>query len=283
MEKTTSFSFLRSMILSFLTLVCAVSVSVAQNPYVIQFQDETITVPENISTFEWSQLPEYSKMENGYVGWIQFYETPTQDIQDEFRASNLQLLDYIPHRTYLFFFPEDTSVSYLESKGVRAIIPVEGRFKMSSALKNGDIGSWAIQGDNILVTLQHHKTVTTQFVINDLTTKQISVRQQYQGANNIDLIIPNNCLEDLSNLPYVKWIEVIVPPDIKEDIQGRSLHRSNGLDTQTSAGRNYTGEGVGVMVRDDGVVGPHIDFQGRIDNSSASGVGPDHGLSLIHI
>lgn len=31
------------------------------------------------------------------------------------------------------------------------------------------------------------------------------------------------------------------------------------------------------MCRDDGIVGPHIDFQGRIDNSQASGTGGTHG------
>ncbi len=93
-----------------------------------------------------------------------------------------------------------------------------------------------------LVTLQYHKNVNSAYVINDLATQQIAVRQEYRGANNIDLLIPNNCLETLSNHPYVKWVELIVAPSIPDDTQGRSLHRSNGLDTQTGVGRNYTGE-----------------------------------------
>ncbi len=283
MRKATSFSFLKSIFVPFLSLLCVVSVATAQNPYTIQFQDEVINVQENISTFDWSEMPVSSRLDNGYFGWIQFYETPIQEIQDEFKANNLQLLDYIPHRTYLFFFPEEVSPAWLQSKGVRAIIPVEGRFKMSQALKNGNIGDWAIQGDHYLVTLQHYKNIDTQFVISDLATKQIAVKQQYGESNNLDLIIPNNCLEELSNLPYVRWIEVIVPPDVKEDTRGRSLHRANGLDTQTSAGRNYTGAGVGVVVRDDGVVGPHIDFHGRIDNSGVTGGSGTHGDGVAGI
>jgi len=283
MKKATFFSLLKRKSVSFLAMICVVSISLAQNPYTIQFQDEILDVQENITTFDWSQMPDSAKLENGYFGWIQFFETPTQDIQDEFRASNLQLLDYIPRQTYLFYFPESTSISYLQSKGVRAIVPVEGRFKMSTNLKNGDIGSWARQGNNILVTLQHHKNVNTAWVINQLAQKQISVKEQFDGSNNINLIIPNNCLDELSNLPYVKWVEVIVAPDVAEDTRGKSLHRSNGLDTQTSAGRNYTGVGVGVLVRDDGIVGPHIDFQGRIDNSTTSGSGGTHGDGVAGI
>ncbi|GHC44754.1 hypothetical protein GCM10008083_04200 [Ulvibacter litoralis] len=258
-------------------MVLVFSISYSQTNYAIQFQDETIEIPENISTFEWNQLPESSKLDAGYFGWVQFYETPTQDVQDLFKTRNLQLLEYIPNKTYLFYFPETTSVNFLRNNGVRSIVPVDGTYKLSSELKNPPYAHWATDGDNILVTLQHHKNVNTQFVIDDLANQQISVRHQYKGSNNIDLSIPNNCLETLSNLPYVKWVELIVAPSVKDDTRGRSLHRSNGLDTQTSAGRNYTGSGIGVMVRDDGIVGPHIDFQGRIDNSTASGSGQTHG------
>lgn len=222
-------------------------------------------------------MPESSKLDNGYIGWIQFYETPTQDIQNSFKNNNLQLLEYIPNKAYLFYFPNSASVVFLKDNGVRSIVPVEGWFKLDSNLKNGTIGEWAVDGNNILVTLQFHKNVSAEYIINDLANRQISVKQEYKGSNNIDLSIPNNCLEDLSNLSYVKWIEIISAPPVKDDTRGRSLHRSSNLDTQTGAGRNYTGLNIGVLCRDDGIVGPHIDFQGRIDNSMATGTGQTHG------
>jgi len=262
---------------SFLILLFVFSFSFSQNEYNIQLQDEIIEVPENIDSFQWNQMPESSKLDNGYIGWIQFYETPTQDIQNSFKNNNLQLLEYIPNKAYLFYFPNSASVVFLKDNGVRSIVPVEGWFKLDSNLKNRTIGEWAVDGNNILVTLQFHKNVSAEYIINDLANRQISVKQEYKGSNNIDLSIPNNCLEDLSNLSYVKWIEIISAPPVKDDTRGRSLHRSSNLDTQTGAGRNYTGLNIGVLCRDDGIVGPHIDFQGRIDNSMATGTGQTHG------
>ncbi len=266
-----------------LLLFFAASFSFSQNNYRVQIQEQSIEIPENISTFQWNQMPDSSKIEDGYIGWVQFYETPTQDIQDLFKTQNLQLLEYIPNKTYLFYFPNNVSISFLKNNGVRAIVPVEGDFKLSSDLRNNIIPNWAKQGNTIIVTLQFHNFVSPEFVISDLAKQQIVVKQQYKGSNNIDLLIPDNCLEELSNLPYVKWVELIVAPDTPDDTRGRSLHRSNGLDTQTGAGRNYTGNGIGVMVRDDGIVGPHIDFQGRIDNSAASGTGATHGDGVAGI
>jgi hypothetical protein len=273
-----SFSRLnKQIILSVLTMVFAFSNSYGQSLYTIQFQDQNIEFPENINTFQWNQMPESSKLGQSYYGWIQFYETPNQATQDLFRSEKLELIEYIPNKAYLFKFPQNTSIALLQANGVRGIQAIEGEYKLSSALKNGNYSDWALDGENILVTLQYHDSVSSEYVIGDLANQQISVVQQYKGSNNIDLSIPNNCLEALSNMPYVKWVELIVAPSIPDDTRGRSLHRSNGLDTQTGAGRNYTGLGMGVLCRDDGIVGPHIDFQGRIDNSTASGSGGTHG------
>ncbi|WP_245574846.1 S8 family serine peptidase [Aequorivita capsosiphonis] len=258
-----------------MTLLLVFTISFGQND--LNLQGDTYPMPENIATFQWSQMPESSKMADGYVGWVQFYETPSQKVQDLFTQNNLELLEYIPHKTYLFYFPKRTSINLLRDNGVRTIVPVDGNAKLSAALKNGGYDDYAIEGDNILVTLEFYKHVDTQYVIQQLAERQIAVKQQYKGSNNIDLSIPNNCLEDLSNLSFVKWVELIVAPAVPDDTRGRSLHRSSNLDTQTSAGRNYTGLNIGVLCRDDGIVGPHIDFQGRIDNSRASGTNASHG------
>lgn len=280
MKKITLF---KKGILFILVFVVCSTFSFAQNNYTIQFQDESYTLPENIDSFQWSNLPEDSRLQEGYYGWIQFYETPTQNIQNSFKANNLQLLEYIPHKAYLFYFPSTTSVEFLRNNGVRSIVSVPSSSKLSQDLKNGNTPQHALQGDNFIVTLEYHATVSSEFVINDLATKQISLQQQYKGANIVDLVIPNNCLEALASLPYVKWVEYIVAPDVPDDTRGRSLHRANGLDTQTTSGRNYTGDGIGVMVRDDGIVGPHIDFQGRIDNSATSDPTGSHGDGVAGI
>src|SRR5690554_1750634 len=262
---------------STLILMMVFSLALSQTPNNIQFQGETFEMPENIGSFQWQQLPESARMANGYVGWVQFYGTPTQQTQDLFKQHKMEWLQYIPHQTYLFYFPKNTSINLLKNNGVRSIVPVDGRAKLSNDLRNGDYEYWARDGENILVTLQFHNHVTPDYVIQQLNERQIAVKHQYKGSNNIDLSIPNNCLEDLSNLSFVKWVELIVAPSVPDDTRGRSLHRANSLDSQTSAGRNYTGLDIGVVCRDDGIVGPHIDFQGRIDNSLATGTNQSHG------
>jgi hypothetical protein len=267
---------------TFLTLLLG-SYAYAQKSYAVTFQDKSIEMPENINSFQWNQMAPSNKYNNGYFGWVQFYKTPDQQTQDYFTSNKLELLEYISNGTYLFYFPESTSISVLKSKGVRAILPLSGAYKMSKSLKEGAYESWAIEGNNILVTLQFYKNVDVNNATKDLMNLKIRVKQQYQNSNTIELSVPKSNLVELSNLPYVKYIELIAAPAVPEDTRGRNLHRSSSLDTQTGIGRNYTGAGIGVMVRDDGIVGPHIDFQGRIDNSATSDMTGNHGDGVAGI
>ena len=149
----------KRIILSVLTLAFAFSNSFAQSSYTIQFQDQNIEFPENINTFQWSQMPDSSRLGQSYYGWIQFYETPDQATQDHFNAEKLELLEYIPNKAYLFKFPQNTSIALLQANGVRGIQAIAGEHKLSSALKNGGYDDWALDGDNILVTLQYHQSM----------------------------------------------------------------------------------------------------------------------------
>lgn len=258
------------------------SVATAQNT--VYFQDEIITMPTNIASFNWNTMPESSKFSEGYFGWLRFSQTPTQNIQDQFAEQGLKLIEYFPDKTYLFYFPENTSISYLQQSGVISIIPIENNFKKSAQIKLNNIDEHAIQGNNVLLTLEHYDFITTEYVKNQLLTiPNLAIKAQYKGSTIIEIAVPYAQIDEVVEKPYVKWVELIPAPAVKEDTRGRSLHRASNLDTQTPTGRNYTGAGVGVMVRDDGVVGPHIDFQGRIDNSASSTVGQTHGDGVAGI
>ena len=69
-------------------------------------------------------MPESARLNNGFVAWVQFYETPSQNVQNLFKRNKVELLEYIPHKTYLAFFPNNTSVNLLRNNGVRSVIAV---------------------------------------------------------------------------------------------------------------------------------------------------------------
>jgi hypothetical protein len=256
----------------------------SQNTKPISFQGKTIEMPNNIKSFDWNQLPQRTTQDVGHYVIVQFQKTPNQNIQDDFRNNGIELKDYVSNHSYFLYLPNTISTDYLHNSGVISIVTMPIEFKVSAKIRNNEIGLWAKEGNNILVNVLFHKSISTNKLISELNNiSGITIKEQYKTGNLISLSIPLNKINQVTNLSTVKWIELISEPSIKEDLKGKSIHRSSNLDTQTISGRNYTGEGVGVMVRDDGIVGPHIDFQGRIDNTAANGSGQTHGDGVAGI
>ncbi|WP_298515187.1 S8 family serine peptidase [uncultured Kordia sp.] len=241
------------------------TVASAQN--MVYFQDEVITMPNNIASFNWDSMPETAKFDDGYFAWVHFSQTPTQDIQDQFAQRNLKLIEYYPDQTYLAYFPENTQISYLQQSGIVSIIPIENNFKKSTDIKLNNIGDHAMEGNNVIVTLEYYNFIKKSYVLRELSKINAVVVKRIDSHNNyLEVAIPQNQMDAVVSKSFIKWVELISPPPVLADIRGRSLHRSSNLDTQTPTGRNYTGAGIGLLVRDDGVVGPHIDFHGRLEN-----------------
>ena len=267
MKKITLAKSLPSSFMLMLMAVIFLNCTVASAQSTIYFQDEVITMPNNIASFNWDSMPESAKHNNGYFAWAHFSQTPTQDIQDQFAQRNLKLIEYFPHQTYLVYLPGDTQISYLQQSGIVSIIPVENNFKKSTDIKLNNIGDHAMEGNNIVVMLEYYDFIDRSYVQRELSKiNAVVVKRSYNNSNYLEVAIPQNQMDAVVSKPFVKWVELIPPTPELEDLRGRSLHRSSNLDSQTPTGRHYTGAGIGLLVRDDGVVGPHIDFQGRLEN-----------------
>ncbi|PHI21726.1 peptidase S8 [Lewinellaceae bacterium SD302] len=263
--------------LSLLVLLLLAASTQAQSDYTIPYQDRMIDLEENISSFSWSDLNRADRIRGGHYLWVQFYATPKLEVQERLAAGDVELINFIGNKAYLAYVPTKVDVDFLAQAGVRSITKITNDLKLSENLRYGNIGDWAIEDGRLRVNLLYHDKVSTEYALDQFRELKISIAQNYKGATTIELIIPDDCLTQLAELPFVSYIEVATAPDVKDDTDGRGLHRANSLDTQTEFGRNYDGSGIGVMVRDDGTVGPHIDYTGRIDNTSATETTGTHG------
>ncbi|WP_211292405.1 S8 family serine peptidase [Nonlabens arenilitoris] len=264
-------------------IICFSTLSFSQDSYPIDFQGDIITMDSNIDNFQWSQFPQNSILKNNYTGWLQFAQTPTYTIQQDLKAAGITLESYIPHKTYAFTASQEVNPLVLKQKGVITILPYDNRMKLSHDLKNETIGEWALRGDKVLIQIQYFKNITLDEISVLLKNDDLEILEIFTTGHVAMLAIDIDRIDEIASRNYVQYMDVITPPSIKEDTDGRGLHRSNSLDTQQVGGRNYTGAGIGVLVRDDGIVGPHIDFEGRIDNSQASGTGQTHGDGVAGI
>ena len=97
------------------------------------------------------------------------------------------------------------------------------------------------------------------------------------NAHSIILSLSISEIEKIAENSFVHFIAPIDPPSYPENKTGRTLHRSNVINAEYTSGRHYNGEGINIMMQDDGEIGPHIDYQGRINQSAVSSSSGSHG------
>jgi len=265
--------------LSFLAFfVFASTFLIAQNNYEVLLHTGETVFPENARTYPPNAtISEQEIIDGNYYRLLQFYQLPTQQIHDNLTNAGIELLEYIPNKTYLASIPSHFDLGQLEAFNVRSIVEVNADLKIAYDLTLDALPDWATHRNQVEVMIKYHKNLQNQNILNYCLSDRIKVLQNNNYNNFLLASIPQNRITEVANLPYIAFVELRPAPDVKDDTEGRSLHRANAIETQFVGGRKYSGEGISVLTRDDGNVGPHIDFQGRIHQEESLGFGGTHG------
>jgi PKD repeat protein len=211
-----------------------------------------------------------------YSRILQFKQIPDGRVNKTLQSLGIELTDYIDFGGYLALIPAALPPSALGDLGLRSIVPIEPKWKVAPKLFEQPYATWAWDGKKLATIVSLRSDASLTDGMRALEAMGIQFRQTDPNPALIYAFVePSNFLA-LAALPVVAYIELIAAPGEAEDLKGRALHRSNLVDSESASGPKFTGKGVGVLVRDDGAVGPHIDFQGRINNI-ATEFGPTHG------
>ena len=110
-----------------------------------------------------------------------------------------------------------------------------------------------------------------------LIQKGYTITELKKESEFVYLKVSEKQLNKLLEFPFIQFIEPISPPSYPENNTAVTLNRSNYLNSPSDNGLKYDGTGVNVMMQDDGIIGEHIDYQGRLDQSHITSNSGDHG------
>ncbi len=243
---------------------------VAQQSKPIYFEWGTERFPENIQLANQMQYAEDVAFENGYtMRYIQCAQIPDANLRASLEQQGVRFYSYVHDGAYLVGLPDGFSWSDLAKIGTRSIVAVKPEWKMARSLREKPWGDWAVRGDHVDINIQSYPHIS--IAESAEKCRELGFRVVEEGNQNgfLHLRIPENRLMELAARPFVKYMELVDAPSVPDDTKGRAMHRSSLLDSDSELGRRFNGEGVNIMVRDDGQVGPHIDFQGRLINDYA--------------
>ena len=198
---------------------------------------------------------------------VQFNTVPTNNEKEVLRQNGINLLEYLPLNAFIATITNASEVS-LQSLNIRAIAPFTSNFKFSKAVKNYENPGWAVSGNEMDLMIEAHLDVTSTNLIAYLQGEGFIIVSENPTSEYIEVRIPKNKLNKLASEDLIKVIDYIPALPEKEDERGRTLHRSNMLDSEHPLGRKYDGTGVSIAIADDAVIGPHIDTKGRVTSFS---------------
>lgn len=263
---------IRHILLATLLVAAGLKSSTAQSKLLLQ--SGTVVTTRNVEAF--IAGPEPGDVSGGYYcRFLQFATMPTQELKVAMKNSGLILSDYVPQNTFMTAIPVRYNRNQLKQFGVVAVIKMDATMKTSRTLAEG-FDAWAVKQPgtaDLDVQYQAHLSLPQAL---EQAAGFGTVLSHRATNRTITLRIADHSLKTLAEAPWVFFINSVAAPDIPDDTRGRSLHRSNIINSDFFTGRKYDGSGVTVAIADDGFVGPHIDFTGRMTNF-ATGTGQSHG------
>jgi PKD repeat protein len=228
-------------------------------------------------TSHWQAIPAF---EGRKYFLLRFQDFLSQAQYDALRESGLVFEAYIPEKAYFASAPAGWSVQQLANKGILSLQAIPAIAKFDEALVKADaFRPLERQGRQVLVSILPFNGIP-------LETLNLSLWREirFQPTKNrysdhlVSAWVDERDLQKLAAHPAVQFIEPAAPLGEPEDREGRSLHRSHTIDNLMSGGRRYSGQGVVMGIADDGAIGPHIDFKGRLTQYTTNfAAGNTHG------
>ncbi len=245
------------------------------DPYDIMMRTEVISLAPNVN---FRDISTGSEIVNGrFYRLIQFYNIPDRVLQEKIKEAGIELIDYIPNKAYIASIPADINEDILTGLSIRAISKIKQDWKITTEVASRSFDKWSRSGDQISLSARYYSDIDRAQILDLCAQNNIKVLKAPDFIHLIHISISEDQLDKVIKMPQFNYFSQLTDPGMPEDRIGRGLHRNNMIDSDYPAGRHYDGTGINIMVRDDGDVGPHIDFHGRLNNESSSDVSGTHG------
>ncbi|HNG06633.1 MAG TPA: hypothetical protein PKU98_09030, partial [Saprospiraceae bacterium] len=231
---------------------------------------------KNFEQSECHELPHY----RGYIyGIVRFDQIPNHFHLTRIKKSGLELSEFLGQTAYLCRFKQDDLENIRQLNLVTGLATLHPERKITSTLREKFIKKTSEKKVHFSINIALSGVTEAQHFVTEMKAAGIVLFQNGNAEHLLKGSLTSEQIYKVATHPYVVLIDNQAPPGEKEDLTARNLHRTSAIDQQFAHGLHYDGTGVNVLVRDDGKIGPHIDYQGRTNQYYAKGDGENstHG------
>jgi subtilisin family serine protease len=261
-------------------LLLVASPLVAQSSFELPLVSGTVVYQYKANAWE-GAAPESNEIVNGrYYRHVRFAVFPGPAERQQLEAAGLRVLEYVAAHTYVVSI--DAAVTSLTGFGIEGVYPITGRakqlFELRVAIAGQDFPAFARnENGHIGISFTYYRDMPQQEVLTRLAAAGYKVTYANANSRRVIAWMPASAIEAFCNLPFVAAAELKDDVPQPDNNVGRTNHRNNMVAQDFAGGLGYTGAGVNVMLQDDGIIGPHVDYTGRLMQQYITFNGGDHG------
>ena len=217
----------------------------------------------------------FSKKESndGYAYRIvSLTEIPSNEKKKELSNNGITLLRYLPKNNY---YAKVSMNSVILDSTIIGIHEIDPSYKLTAELNGGFYPTHSLVGRNnmklnamLFKGEWNEKLKETLLLLG--ATSIVEHSQEY-----ITLTFPIPSLSDLYLLNEFYFFEAVEEESTPVNQGSRTSHASNYLHGDNGTGLQFDGTGINIMMTDDGFIGPHIDYKGRINQDYCTNCDPD--------
>jgi hypothetical protein len=195
---------------------------------------------------------------------VKFSVLPNEQEKNELSRQGIQLLDYVGHSSYLALIKKGINLRS-NLPGLEKISKIGFKNKCSQQIFQGETCSMS-NGSKAILLIQHMPMIPRDKVLALVSSFGMNNLKYAEDYRLLYVECEIAKIQDLINQYWIQYVSCAPEPGEPEDREGKTLHRVNQITSNTKENIFLDGSGVKVCVRDDGFVGPHVDFKGRINN-----------------
>lgn len=196
-----------------------------------------------------------------FWGWIQCTRLLNKSELQRITSSGIQIEGYISDYTYYLRIPVNIQDNPLADLPVYAFAPLTTKHVLSGALQE-KVGNKQSGKERLSLVLHLHNGLSPQLASQVLLENDFPGGIIHAKEGWIDIHTSVSRLYALAALGLARYIDIHPGKGEPEDMNGRSMHRAGFT---SPSGLPFTGAGINLLIRDDGRIGPHINYQGRLD------------------
>ncbi len=260
-------------------LIC--SAQQQKTNYDLLLSSGTVVTEANFEIIKGQPIAAAEVFNGHYYRYIQFNTLPSTEQKMQLAAQGIDLLMYLPTNTYMASIKEATSLNVLSALDIRSVFSIQPEYKLlnelSIALNEKNFPGYAVKGNDIGISFTSYNNIPFEIMKSHLQSKGYKITFEDKSMHWFVVWVNKNEILDFVNQPFVCSAELVDDVPQPENNVERTDHRSNTIATDYSGGRKYNGAGSKVMLQDDGIIGPHIDYKGRLPMQFMTNNIGDHG------